>query len=53
MFISDIFIEEFGGLLNKSITLKSGMNLVLGLNETGKSTVCAFLKYVFYGFAGA
>lgn len=53
MFISDIFIEEFGGLLNKSIALKSGMNLLVGLNETGKSTVCAFIKYVFYGFSGA
>ena len=53
MYITDIFIEEFGGLTNKSISLGAGLNLLTGVNESGKSTLCAFIKYVFYGFSGS
>ena len=53
MYITDIFIEEFGGHTNKSISLGAGLNLLTGVNESGKSTLCAFIKYVFYGFSGS
>lgn len=52
MVIREIFIEEFGGLTSRSLTLKDGFNLIKGENESGKSTLCAFIKYVFYGFSG-
>ena len=50
MYIKEILIEEFGAALNKSVKLTSGFNLLTGANESGKSTLCAFIKYVFYGF---
>ena len=51
MYITDIFIEEFGGVTDKSIKLQKGFNLLTGENESGKSTICAFIKFVFYGFS--
>ena len=51
MFIKEILIEEFGAAKNKTVTLAPGFNLLTGANESGKSTLCAFIKYVFYGFA--
>ena len=53
MRICEIHIEEFGGLSNKSITLDSGFNLLYGANESGKTTLCNFIKYIFYGFSGS
>lgn len=50
MYISQILIEEFGALRNKTLTLDPAFNLLTGANESGKSTLCAFIKYVFYGF---
>lgn len=52
MRILGIYIDEFGGLVDKKIELGAGLNLLTGENEAGKSTVCAFIKYVFYGFCG-
>lgn len=53
MYISELLIEDFGGLQNKKIAFESGLNLISGTNESGKSTACAFIKFVFYGFAGS
>lgn len=53
MRICEIHIEEFGGLLNKSVTLDGGFNLLCGANESGKTTLCNFIKYIFYGFSGS
>ncbi len=53
MRICEIHIEEFGGILNKHITLDGGFNLLCGINESGKTTLCNFIKYIFYGFSGA
>lgn len=41
---------QFAGVKNKSITLDSGFNILSGKNECGKTTLCAFIKYVLYGF---
>lgn len=51
MYIKEIIIEEFGGARDKKLTLAPGFNLLTGENESGKSTLCAFIKYVFYGFS--
>ncbi|MGI6167912.1 MAG: ATP-binding protein [Eubacteriales bacterium] len=46
-----IDIAEFAGLKNKTFELGEGMNIIEGLNESGKSTILAFIKFVLYGFS--
>lgn len=53
MYISEIIIEQFGAKTNERISLEPEFNLITGANETGKSTLCAFIKYVLYGFDDA
>lgn len=40
----------FGSLQNQSLTLAPGLNIITAPNEKGKSTWCAFLRTMFYGF---
>ena len=49
MKIINIKIEEFGCLENRSFDLSSKLNLITGENESGKSTLQAFIKFIFYG----
>ena len=42
----------FGNLENRSLELFPGLNLIEAPNESGKSTWCAFLRTMFYGFPG-
>lgn len=53
MRICEIHIGEFGGISNKKVVLDDGFNLICGENESGKSTLCGFIKYIFYGFSGS
>lgn len=48
MRIDKIEIDGFGKLNNFSLSLKDGFNLIYGENESGKSTLCAFLLSMFY-----
>lgn len=50
MIIKRIFISAFGGIKDLSINLSSGMNIIYGKNEAGKSSTQAFIKAMFYGF---
>lgn len=52
MYIKEINIKTFGGLCNKTIKFTNGLNVIYGANESGKSTVIAFIKYIFYGISG-
>ena len=52
MFIEKISIESFGSLANVSYDLASGVNIFRGKNESGKSTLAAFIKFIFYGLCG-
>lgn len=52
MFIEKLSIESFGSLTNVSYDLKSGVNIFRGKNESGKSTLAAFIKFIFYGLCG-
>lgn len=45
-----IEIEEFGKLREREFALDAGLNLFEGPNESGKSTLLAFLRFAFYGF---
>ncbi|MBQ4121968.1 MAG: AAA family ATPase, partial [Clostridia bacterium] len=52
MFIEKIAIESFGSLSSVSYDLTSGVNILRGNNESGKSTIAAFIKFIFYGLCG-
>ena len=43
MTINKIYIREFGALKDFCADLSDGLNIFYGENETGKSTVLAFL----------
>lgn len=45
-----IEIEEFGKLNDALFLLGEGVNLFEGANESGKSTILAFLRFLLYGF---
>lgn len=51
MIIKDIHIDGFGIFNNFSMTrLKEGVNIILGNNEAGKSTLLKFLRYTLFGY---
>ncbi len=49
MRITEINITSFGKLENLTLTLDGGLNVIYGNNESGKSTLLAFIKFVLYG----
>ena len=50
MQILKIEIEAFGKLCDFVLEPSPGLTLIEGENETGKSTILAFLRFAFYGF---
>lgn len=51
MYIESIDIVSFGGLRNLKLELSDGVSIIEGGNESGKSTIAAFIKFMLYGFA--
>ncbi len=51
--IEKIEIISFGKLKNASVTLSDGINIMSAPNESGKTTLASFIKFVFYGYAGS
>ena len=53
--IMELNLIGFGKFRNKTISFASGLNLLEGENEAGKSTIQSFIMGMFYGFyqAGA
>ena len=49
MWIQELNIQNFGKFQNKKITFGPGINLIYGENESGKSTLHAFVRGCFYG----
>lgn len=49
MKIIQLNIVEFGGLKNKVVELDGGFNILWGDNESGKSTVMLFIRFMLYG----
>ena len=52
MYIEKINITAFAGLSDFELNLENGLNVVEGNNESGKSTICDFIHFIFYGFSG-
>ncbi len=50
--IDSINISGFGKLSDFSVSFSDTLNVVFGLNESGKSTMQEFIKAMFYGLAG-
>lgn len=46
-----LHIISFGGLSNREIRLDDGVNVLYGPNESGKSSVAMFVKFIFYGLS--
>lgn len=49
MYIEKLHIDTFGKLSDLDITLEEGLNIIEGPNESGKSTLASFIKFVLYG----
>ena len=51
MIIEKIHIINFGKLSDFTLDLAEGVNIIQGKNEAGKSTISAFIKFMFYGLS--
>lgn len=51
MYIESIKIGSFGKLSAREFELEKGINVIEGRNESGKSTLCEFIRFVFYGLS--
>lgn len=49
MWIQELAIKNFGKFSNETIVLQPGINLIYGENESGKSTLHAFIRACFFG----
>ncbi len=49
MYIEKIHIDTFGKLSETDFELSQGVNIIEGANESGKSTIAAFIRFIFYG----
>lgn len=50
MLIRKLEIISFGKFKNKTIDFNEGLNVIIGNNESGKSTIIAFISAMLYGF---
>lgn len=53
MIIEKIDIKSFGRIRDLSLEFSKGVNVIEGENESGKTTIAAFIKYMLYGFDGS
>ena len=50
-FLKKLYIENFGTFQNKKLDgLDQGLNIIYAPNEAGKSTICAFIHGVLFGW---
>lgn len=49
MQIQKLYIKEYGALSDKEFCFSEGINLLEGSNESGKSTILSFIRFMLYG----
>lgn len=49
MILTKLEVKHFGKWKDFTLDLSGGVNVILGRNEAGKSTLCAFLYAMFFG----
>ncbi len=49
MIIRSVYIKEFGSIVDREINFHDGLNIIEGDNESGKSTLLSFIKFMLYG----
>lgn len=52
MIIKELKIKNFGKLKDKTITFDNGCNVIFGNNESGKTTIITFIRFMIYGGQG-
>ncbi len=50
MIIEKIIIKSFGLITDMTLEFSETVNVIEGQNESGKSTIAAFIRYMLYGF---
>ena len=50
MIIESVNIKSFGMITDMNLAFSDSINVIVGHNEAGKSTIAAFIKYMLYGF---
>ena len=50
MIIEKIVIKSFGRITDMTLEFSDKVNVIEGENESGKSTIAAFIRYMLYGF---
>ncbi len=53
MIIEKVVIKSFGLITDMTLEFSEKVNVIEGQNESGKSTIAAFIKYMLYGFSDA
>lgn len=51
MYIKELHIAAFGPITDKTFKFDRGLNIIEGNNESGKSAVATFIKFIFYGLS--
>jgi len=51
MYIKQLHINAFGPIIDADLTFDRGLNVIEGRNESGKSSVAMFIKFIFYGLS--
>ncbi len=49
MYIEKLHIDSFGKISGLDLDFSDGINIIEGPNESGKSTIAAFIKFILYG----
>lgn len=47
-----LHIIRFGGISEQVFTFTDGVNVIYGENRSGKTTLCEFIRFMYYGFEG-
>ena len=51
MYIESLHIADFGGTKSRDVSFADRINVIEGGNESGKSTIASFIRFMLYGFS--